>query len=497
MALTRALPWVLVVLSALLQAYGAMSSGHVMWLAPVPWGLALALRLSRAPTGWLGALRAGAGPSALLGLVAGAQQWGVAYYAAGAWALLIAYHVLVWGLFGALAAVLLATRRASAALGVGALWALLEVLRSFGAYSYPFSFGGMLAGELPLLQLASVTGVSGLSLLLMWTGMALGTAGASAFGVRDWARRGRVLAPLLVTALVALSGALRLRTAPSASETLRVAVLQGSVPTWLYSLASGTGPFRRVVEEHYGALYRQALHDRPAPEVVFFPETTFDWHLEMTTASLRRLRSLGVTRLPPETTLAIGASFRDLRGASVNGIALMRADPQGRPTLVDLIAKRRLVPLIESGHRAAKQWAVSTAGRVPVGFLVCYESMYSEAGRTLARSGARVLAIASDDAGLRRSPIAWTHAQQGRARAVESGLPLVRAGQAGQSYALDAYGRSLAELPQWEVGVLRAELPLHDVPTLYRALGSWWAVPWGALALTPLLGRRRRAPGSS
>jgi apolipoprotein N-acyltransferase len=100
--------------------------------------------------------------------------------------------------------------------------------------------------------------------------------------------------------------------------------------------------------------------------------------------------------------------------------------------------------------------------------------------------------ILSDDGGMRRAAIAWTHAEQARMRAIEAGLPLVRAGQAGASYATDAYGRLLGRLDHWEIGELTRDVPLHDLNTPYRRLGRLWMFPWLALAVFPFLRRSYR-----
>ncbi len=124
--------------------------------------------------------------------------------------------------------------------------------------------------------------------------------------------------------------------------------------------------------------------------------------------------------------------------------------------------------------------------------MICYESMYPEAALNAAQRGARLLTILSDDAGMRRAAIAWTHAEQARMRAIEVGLPLVRDGQAGVSYMTDAYGRMLGRLDSWQTGTLTRDVPLQDVNTIYRQVGRGWAFLWALLALAPVVRRRRR-----
>jgi len=64
------------------------------------------------------------------------------------------------------------------------------------------------------------------------------------------------------------------------------------------------------------------------------------------------------------------------------------------------------------------------------------------------------------------------HLQQARVRAVEEGLPLVRAANNGVSAAFDAYGRSLGQLDLNVRGVIDVPLPVALPPPAYARLGD-------------------------
>lgn len=482
----RAVPWVLAVAAGSVQAHGAMTSGHLVWLGAILLGAALMLGLPERATVRAAMLR-GLGIGGLAGLVAGAHQWGIGYYALSVYAVAAGYAALAWGAYSAVVMVLLARTGAWALPACGALWALVEVGRSIGAFAYPFFFGAMLADETIVAQTASVVGSSGLSGFIYWIGFALGGVLAVAFGDRRFV--GRWFGAPAGAALLAAAafGIWRLQTAPSPSERIRVSALQGSVPSWLYTLASGPGPYQRIIEEQYSFLFREALKENP--RLVFFPETTFNWQVKPTTEGIRRISTFSANRLPPDLGLVFGASFSNMHtgGATRNGVAIAVPDHTHLPRLRGIISKRQLVPFIEVSHEAAQRWALAELHGYRFGVMVCFESMHPQAGLFAARNGARFLSIVSDDAGMRRAPIAWTHSQQGRMRAVEVGLPLIRAGQVGQTYVIDAFGRSIGEVEAWEVGSLTVELPLHDVPTVFRRVGLWWALVWALLAFGPLV----------
>ncbi len=166
-AARAALPWLLAAAAGMAEIHGAQTSGHLMWLGSFLMALAL-LVAARPSLGMRRASRRAAAVNSLTGLIMGVHLWGIAFYAPSVYVVAIAYHVLVWAIFGALFVPILRWSRAWAPLSLGALWALIEVLRSLGPFSFPFYFGGMLTHEPPIAQGASLVGASGLSGPVRW-----------------------------------------------------------------------------------------------------------------------------------------------------------------------------------------------------------------------------------------------------------------------------------------------------------------------------------------
>jgi apolipoprotein N-acyltransferase len=88
----------------------------------------------------------------------------------------------------------------------------------------------------------------------------------------------------------------------------------------------------------------------------------------------------------------------------------------------------------------------------------------------------------------------YQHFQQARVRAIEEGLPLVRAANTGISAVVDPFGRVIASLPLGVEGVLDVPLPQPIAPTAYARLGDVpaWIMVFGALAWVILVRRRHR-----
>jgi len=124
--------------------------------------------------------------------------------------------------------------------------------------------------------------------------------------------------------------------------------------------------------------------------------------------------------------------------------------------------------------------------------LICYEAVFPQDLVTPTRPD-WILQITNDAwFGTLTGP--YQHLAQARLRAIEQGLPMVRAANTGVSAIIDGKGRVLAALPSGEAGYLDAALPSPLPPTLYSRAGEWPVLAVLALlaALTAFLPCKRR-----
>ncbi|TNF59093.1 MAG: apolipoprotein N-acyltransferase, partial [Rhodobacteraceae bacterium] len=124
--------------------------------------------------------------------------------------------------------------------------------------------------------------------------------------------------------------------------------------------------------------------------------------------------------------------------------------------------------------------------------LICYEAVFPQFARM---NGDRpdLLVQLTNDAWFGEWSGPFQHLAQARMRAIEQGVPMVRAANTGVSAVIDAQGRVTGQIPLGEAGFLDVALPgATEVPTLYARSGD---LPWAALillAFAALVARRLR-----
>jgi len=355
-------------------------------------------------------------------------------------------------------------------------WTAAEWLRGHVFTGFPwnlmgYAWAGDFPGALAMLQLTSVIGIYGLSLLTV-TVAALPARLGDLGGGRFWAP----LAAVLLIAGAAGWGAWRLvhageETVPGV--TLRL--VQPSIPQTLKNDPQALADnFQRLLE-----LSRSAGADRVS--AIIWPEATAPPLLERYPDERRAIASL----LPKGGLLLAGTERAEpLQGRPVlvwNSI--LAIDNQGE--IVGHYDKTHLVPLgeyvpwrgilpLDKVVPSIGDFSIGPGPRTldlpglpPVSPFICYEAIFPGAEIDPEQRPEWLLNVTNDGwFGATSGP--YQHFEIARTRAVEEGVPLVRAGNNGISGVVDPYGRVRARLDLNAVGIVDARLPAALPPTYYE-----------------------------
>lgn len=219
------------------------------------------------------------------------------------------------------------------------------------------------------------------------------------------------------------------------------------------------------------------------PDLIVWPETAIPWTLETAGPALAQISTAAGGK-----PVALGALRRE-RGALFNSMAVL--DPSGAAR--QIYDKHHLVPFGEyiPFSDIADRFGVTGMAQVSAtGFasgpgaqtldfgalgrglpLICYEAVFAHDVAAAPERADFIIQI-TNDAWFGRNAGPQQHLAQARMRAIEQGLPVMRAANTGISAMIDPYGRILASLPMGAAGFVDARLPQPLPPTLYSRSGD-------------------------
>ena len=382
-------------------------------------------------------------------------------------------------------------------------WAATEWLRGVVLTGFPWNLiATSLAFDAAAIQGAALFGAYGLSLVVVAIAAAPATLGAATTGP---ARARPLGVAMVLAAVIGGAGLVRVGSAPDADGavtevTLRI--VQGNIDQRL--------KWRRdLAPSHYATYLRLSRGPQgAAPDVVIWPETAVPFTLDGNPALVRALKRA----VPADGVLITGAVRTTAPGTRPRRLwnAVVAVTRQG---IVATYDKHHLVPFGEYvPARGFLPITKITAGRIDFtpgpgarsldipglprfSPLVCYEAIFP--GAVVAPGPRpRWLLNLTNDAWFGRSAGPYQHLAAARFRAVEEGLPLVRAANTGISAVIDPWGRVLEALPLGRRGVIQRRLPAalgRATPFARFGNGIFALVACVILLFALWLGRRRTA----
>ncbi len=374
-----------------------------------------------------------------------------------------------------------------------ALWALLEWIRGWFMSGFPWFALGYAHTDTWLAGYAPLAGVFGVSLVVVML------AGALAL-LLDASRATRALA-LAVAAGVLLGGWMLRNTEWTRAQgvAVDVALMQGNFgqdQKWL--------PENRLpTMERYWSLTR-ANDDA---DLFIWPEAAIPaLYYQLDRGFYQQLED---ELLDGEQRLLTGTLVHDYEHDVYFNSSVVLGGPERR-----FYHKRHLVPFGEyfPVPDFVRHWlrlmnlpysdfetgtdgsALRISADLSVAVMICYEAVFGEEVIT-ALPDAGLLVNISNDGWFGRSIGPLQHFQIARMRAIETGRWLARATNTGVTAIVDERGDVVAQLPQFETGVLRANVEPRTGATPYVRWGNVFIamLSFALLAIAAVLGYRERA----
>jgi apolipoprotein N-acyltransferase len=364
--------------------------------------------------------------------------------------------------------------------------AMAEWLRGHLFTGFPWNAFGYALTPAPLMmQSASLVGIWGVTLAAFFIFAAPALLVADSEVGRRWGRVAIGVAVALLLAHVGY-GAIRLGERDLLVPGVHLRIVQPAIPQnerWAADRSDDT--MNRYVD-----LSRSGTSGMEGVTHLIWPESAFPFLLTERPSALAAIAEL----LPKGVVLITGAARAERVAGSeepplvFNSVYVIDDGGEIRAAydkvhlvpfgeylpfraFLGALGLRQLIALPTGFSQGQRLRTLTPAGAPPFGPLICYEVIFpGEAIEPGNRPG--WLLNLTNDAWYGSTPGPYQHFLQARVRAVEEGLPLVRAANSGISAIVDPHGRVLASLDLGLVGVVDGALPADLPPTPYGRFGD-------------------------
>ena len=393
-----------------------------------------------------------------------------------------------------------------------AVWLAYEYLRTKGFLGYSYGITGYSQWSvIPLIQIAGVTGVWGVSALVTFPSFWLAEA-YNHINLSDiknsfaaFFRKEKISAIVWGSALIAalVFGFISMKDF-SSYPSAPIALIQHNTDPWEAAKASSdwqTAQAYRKDIKILSLLSDEALSSDPKPSLVVWPETAFVpriyWH---TTYREDQNSWLIVKELldylsGQDVPFLIG-NDEGRKDAAKNRIDYNSALLFEKGVNTAVYRKLHLVPFTEhfpykkqfpsiynwleksDTHfwEKGKEETVFSVQEFTFSSPICFEDTFGYLSKNFVRRGADVLVNITNDAWAKSLPSQYQHLTMAVFRAVENHRPMVRAASTGQTCAIDPNGRITAMAPPFKEIALNVTVPLVKKTTIYTLFGDYLAI---------------------
>ncbi|AGF74043.1 apolipoprotein N-acyltransferase [Bartonella australis AUST/NH1] len=355
---------------------------------------------------------------------------------------------------------------------------LAEWLRATLFTGFPWNALGYTAMPIPvLMQSDAIVGLYGMNIL------AVLTYSLPAVLLTDEKKRLALFLCFFLILIHSGFGFYRLHMAPDiadyqTSSRFWVRIVQPSVQQ---NVRLNDTAQEAVFATHINLSTTRTVNKNPEPDFIVWPEASVPYILDNNSSVTMRIASvlksqqwaiIGAVRINRDPSNTQTQYFNTIAVIDAKGDILNTSDklhlvPFGEylpyQNLFDKIGLRALADDV-GGYSAATERKVVT---MPNGFsylpLICYEAIFPNE-ITFTNPSPQAIINITNDAWFGVTPGPYQHFQQAQLRAVELGIPLIRAANNGISAVVDPYGRAITTLKQNAVGVLDLPIPAPIIP---------------------------------
>ncbi len=385
------------------------------------------------------------------------------------------------------------------------LWVSTELARTYLMTGFPWNLLGYAVQASGIRQLASVTGVYGLSFL------AVATSALLAWMFLEPHRGSlRITLGCWIALLVAGNFGFTPSALPPGSYS--VLLVQPNVPLDEAALEfwapwRDPAPLRRLVAMTLTTI-KPPGDASSAPPLVIWAENPAPFYFDRD--PVFRAAAEEMARQSHAYVVLNTVTFAGQDNAQPKNSAILLG-PEGRE--VFQYDKIRLVPFGEyvpgwafpskvgkitsevGNFIPGTRYQVAETAEGKIGISICYEAIFPQLLRRLVAAGAQVLVNISNDAWYGDSSAAFQHLEMARLRAIENRRFLLRATNDGITAIIDPYGRVVDQIPRHRALALAGHFDYLKRLTFYTRYGdvfAWVCVAVAAGMVAARVAERRK-----
>lgn len=362
------------------------------------------------------------------------------------------------------------------------MWLLVDLIRGSGFWNFPWLYLGYSQTSGPLMGLATYVGVHGLTLVLVFIALLVSEL---IFRQRNNAAVSLKLACILVIAMgLSLLPFTNITNKISVTETVTVALIQPNVDQHQKWDRKYFGPIINGLieqtEPYWGADY------------VIWPEAAIPAMDTQVSLLLNQLESKAKNY---HSQFITGIPIYEDREHYYPGIKLL-GDHKGEYRKQKLVPFGEYLPfesllrdVIDFFNLPMSSFSAGSSSQTPLSTekanlipAICYEVAFSGLIQQLTEKASddklKVILTISNDTWFGTSWGPIQHFQIARMRAIENGVPVIRATNNGLTAVVNFNGRVLDEEPRFEQAVLAGVFTLSNRDTWFAQYGYWtlWAL---------------------
>jgi len=364
------------------------------------------------------------------------------------------------------------------------LWIALEYLRSIFLTGFPWAnLGHSQYLNLPFIQIAEITGVYGLSFIILWINITLYLI------LLQWPEKKFPYREVLISVII-LTGALiygylkieAVDRQVQKQPPLRIGLVQGNIDQSIKWDQS----FQRETLKIYERLSLKVVREKP--DFIIWPETATPFFFQ----DAKEYRPI-ILDIPVKTNafLLFGSPSYKVEGKKVNHynsayLAAPSGEIVGRYDKIHLVPFGEYVPLGEilslgslgegiGDFKSGKEILNLSLPQGKFGVLICFEIIFPELCRRFVKKGANFLVTITNDAWFGRTSAPYQHFSIAAFRAVENRVFVARAANTGISGFIDPKGKILDEGGIFTEEAISGVIRLSNIKTFYTLYGDVFA----------------------